>query len=132
MSLRAGVVGRREVGDDDADVLLLAGCREQVREGARGDVGDRAVANLLRVEVVEVGRHLVEQDENGLVAVEELEPVLLVRRLGTAGPERLELIALAELIGDLAPEEVVRIVATVERRDAALEPKADAPGIPAQ
>ena len=117
MSLRAGVVGRREVGDDDADVLLLARRREQVGEGAGGDVGDRAVAHLLRVEVVEVRRHLVEQDEDGLVALEELEPVLLVRRLGTAGPERLELIALAKLVGDLAPEEVVRVVAAVERRD---------------
>ena len=103
--LGAGVVGRGEIGDDDADVLLLAGGRQQIGEGAGGDVGDGAVAHLLRVEVVEVGRHLVEQDEDGLIAFEELEPVLFVRRLGTAGPESLELLALAELIGDLAPEE---------------------------
>ena len=61
----AGVVGGGEVGDDDADVLLLAGSREQVGEGAGGDVGDGAVAHLLRVEVVEIRRHLVEQDEDG-------------------------------------------------------------------
>ena len=117
MSLRASVVRGRKVGHDDADVLLLAGRRQQVREGAGGDVGDRAIANLLRVEVVEVRRHLVEQDQDWIVALEELEPVLLVRRLGTAGPERLELIALAELVGDLAPEEVIRVVPAVERRD---------------
>ena len=115
----AGVVGRREVGDDDADVLLLARRRQQIGEGAGGDVGDRAVAHLLGVEVVEVGRHLVEQDEDRLVALEQLEPVLLVRRLRPAGPERLELIALAELVGDLAPEEVVGVVAAVEGGDAA-------------
>ena len=64
MSLATGVVGRRQVGDDDADVLLLAGRREQVGEGPRGDVGDGAVADLLGVEVVEVRRHLVEQDQD--------------------------------------------------------------------
>ena len=94
MSLAAGVVGGRKVGDDDADVLLLAGGRQQVGEGARGDVGDGAIAHLLGVEVVEVRRHLIEQDEDGLVALEELEPVLFVRRLGPAGPERPELIRL--------------------------------------
>ena len=62
--LGAGVVGRGEVGDDDADVLLLAGRGEQIGEGAGGDVGDGAVADLLRVEVVEVRRHLIEQDED--------------------------------------------------------------------
>ena len=77
---RAGVIGRGEVGDDDADILLLAGGREQVGEGARGDVGDRAVAYLLRVEVVEVGRHLVEQDEDGLAR----------RRTASASPFRPE------------------------------------------
>ena len=117
MSLRAGVVGGGEVGDDDADVRLLAGGREEVGEGAGGDVGDGAVAHLLRVEVVEVRRHLIEQDEDGLVALEELQPVLFVRRLGTAGPERLELLAFAELVGDLAPEEVVGVVAAVEGGD---------------
>ena len=66
---------------------------------------------------MEVGRHLVQQDQDGLVAVEEFEPILLVRCLGPAGPERLELLALAELIGDLAPEEMVRVVAAVEGRD---------------
>ena len=66
---------------------------------------------------MKVGRHLIEQDEDGLVALEELEPVLLVRRLGPAGPERLELVALAELVGDLAPEEMIGVVAAVEGGD---------------
>ena len=113
----AGVVGRREVGDDDADILLLAGRREKIGEGASGDIGDRAVTHLLRVEIVEVGRHLVEQDENGMLALEELEPVLFVRGLRAARPERFELIPFAELVGDLAPKEVVGIVAAVESSD---------------
>ena len=126
------VVGRREVGNDDADVLLLARRREQIGKGPRGDVGDGAVADLLRVEVVEVRRHLIEQNENRLIAIEELEPVLLIRGLGAACPERLELVALAELIGDLAPEEVVWIVAAVEGSDVWRLLKAEACGIPAQ
>ena len=93
----AGIIGSGEVGDDDADVLLLAGRGEQIREGARGDISDGAVAHFLGIEVVEVGRHLVEKDQDRLTAIEELQPVRLVRRLGAAGPERLELISLAEL-----------------------------------
>jgi hypothetical protein len=112
-----GRVGGGEVGDHHAEVGLLAGGRERVGEGARGDVGDRAVANLLGVEVVEVGRHLIEQDEDGLSAVKQRQPVLLIRSLGTIGLKRLELFALAELIGDCAPEAVVRVVAPTEGGD---------------
>ena len=53
----------------------------------------------------------------GVLAVKKLEPVLFVRSLGTAGPECFELLAFAKLIGDLAPKEVVRVVATVEGGD---------------
>jgi hypothetical protein len=50
---------------------------------------------------VEVRRHLIEQNQDGIVALEEPEPVLFVRRLGTARPERFELISLVKLAGDL-------------------------------
>ena len=50
----------------------------------------------------------------GSFAFEELEPVLFIRGLGTARPEGLELLTLAELIGDLAPKEMVWVVAAVE------------------
>ena len=63
---------------------------------------------------MEVRRHLVEQDQDRSVAVEELDPVALAWRLGTGGPERRELLAFAELGGDLAPEEVLRAVSPVE------------------
>ncbi len=55
----AGVVGRRQVRDDDADVFLFARRREQIGKGTSGDVGDRAITHLLRIEVVEVRRHLI-------------------------------------------------------------------------
>jgi hypothetical protein len=110
----ARIVGRREIGNDDANVFLLARRCQQVGEGARGDVRHRAVAHLLGVEVVEVRWHLIEQNENGLITLKELQPVLLVRRFGTARPECFELIPLAELVGDLAPEEVVWVIAAVE------------------
>ena len=42
----------------------------------------------------------------GSVAFKKHEPVLLIRRLGTARPECLKLISFAELVGDLTPEEV--------------------------
>src|SRR5690606_7178158 len=47
--LATRVVGRSQVGDDDAHVALLARRREQVREGTRRDVGHGAVAYLLSV-----------------------------------------------------------------------------------
>src|SRR5207244_7985001 len=59
----AGVVGGGEVGDDDADVALLARGRDEVGKGTGGDIGDGPVPHLLRVEVVEIRWHLVEQNE---------------------------------------------------------------------
>ena len=53
----------------------------------------------------------------GSLALEQLEPVLFVWGLRAARPERLELIPFSKLIGDLAPEEVVGIVAAVESGD---------------
>ena len=113
----SGVVGGGQIRDDDADIALLAGGGEEVREGAGRDVGDGAVAHGLGVEIVEVRRHLVEEDQDRALTVEQLEPVLLVRRLRTRRLEVAECVALAELVGDLAPEEVVRAVAAVEGGD---------------
>src|ERR1017187_5112840 len=64
---------------------------------------------------MEIWRQFVEQDQDGLAAIEELQPVLLVGRFGSAGPERSELLALAELAGDFTPKEMIRVVASVER-----------------
>ena len=52
-----------------------------------------------------------------MLSLEKLEPVLLVRSFWAACPESLELISFAELVSDLAPEEVVRTVAAVEGGD---------------
>src|SRR5690606_3346420 len=105
------------IRDNDADVPLLARSREQVREGASCDVGYGAVAHFLRVEVVEVRRHLVEKNQDPLVASEKLDPILLIRCLRTRRPGRAELLTLAQLLSELAPEEGVRAVAAVEGRD---------------
>jgi len=74
----------------------------------------------LGVEVVEIGRHLIEENKDRLTAFEELEPVLFVRGLGPTSPECLELISLAELTGNFPPEEIVGVVASVEGSDAGL------------
>ena len=86
-------------------------------ESAQGDVRDGAVSHGLGVEVVEVRRHLVQKDEDRLLALEQMQPVGLIGRLRSGGPELPEQFALAELVGDRAPEELLRGVAPVERRD---------------
>jgi hypothetical protein len=63
----AGVVGGSKVRDNDTDVSLLASGRDKVGKGAGGNVGDGAVPHFLRVEVVEIRWHLVEQNEDGRV-----------------------------------------------------------------
>ena len=64
---------------------------------------------------MKIWRHLVEQDQDGLTAVEEIQPILFVGSFGSACPERSELFAFAELAGDIAPKEMIRVVASVER-----------------
>ena len=64
----AGVVGGSQVGDNDADVALLASGGNKIGKGAGGDIGNGAISH-------------------------------------------------AELIGNLTPEEVVGVVATVEGSD---------------
>jgi hypothetical protein len=44
--LGAGVIGGGEIGDDDADVALLAGGRDEVGKGAGGNVGDGPIATF--------------------------------------------------------------------------------------
>src|SRR5262249_39839001 len=68
-----GIVGGGEIGNDDADVTLLAGGRDKVGKGADSDVRDSAVPYLLCVEVVEIRGHLVEQNEDGRAAVKEIQ-----------------------------------------------------------
>jgi hypothetical protein len=66
---------------------------------------------------VEVGRHLIQQDEDGPVTLKELQPVLFIRRLWARSPEGSELIPLAKLVGDFPPEVVVGTVPTVQGCD---------------
>ena len=66
---------------------------------------------------MEIGRHLVEQDQDWTSTLEQFEPVLLVRGLRASRPESAEFVALSKLFGDLTPEEVIRVVAAIEGRD---------------
>jgi hypothetical protein len=113
----AGIVGCGQIGYHHADIFLFAGGGQQVGKCAGGNIRDGAVSDLLGVKIVEIGRHLVKQDKDRLVSIEKLEPVFLVRGLGTAGPEGRKLICLAELIGDLSPEKMIGIIAAVESGD---------------
>ena len=97
--------------------MLLTGRGEEVCEGARRDIGDRAVADLLRVKIVKIRRHLVEKDEDRSLTVEEVKPVLLIGCLRTGRPEFPKCVALAELLGNFSPEEVVGVVAPVKGGD---------------
>ena len=51
------------------------------------------------------------------VSPSKLQPVLFVWSLGAAGPEGFKLLAFAELVGNLTPEEVVGVVATIKGSD---------------
>src|SRR4029434_10601072 len=66
---------------------------------------------------VEIRWHLIEQNEDRRAAIKKLQPVLFVWSLGDAGPEGFLWRAFAKLIGNLAPEEMVGVVATVESGD---------------
>ena len=84
--LRCAGVGAGEVGDDDAAAFELEGGREQVGQRERRDLGQRAAADDAGDGVVEIGRQLIEKDENRLVA-DQVDPVLLGRRLRSVLPE---------------------------------------------
>ena len=75
------MVGGIEVGNDDADVGLFAGGGQQVRKGAGGNVSNGARANGASGEVFEVRGQFIQQDEDGVFAVEELEPGFFARGL---------------------------------------------------
>ena len=64
---------------------FLARRGEKVRERARRNVGHGPIADLLRREVVEVRWHLVEQNQDGAVALEEVQPVPLSSGASRAG-----------------------------------------------
>ena len=114
--VRAGFIRRREVRDDDGHVCLLAGGRKHVGECAGGDIRHRPRPDLLRRQVMEVRRHLIQQNEDRTL-VEQLQPVLLVWCFRPVRPEVSELPRLAELLRNLTPKEMIRAVATIEGSD---------------
>ena len=63
---------------------------------------------------MEIGWHLVQQDEDRLVAFKEVEPIPFVRRFRAAVPKDTELFPLPQLVGDFTPEEVIGVVTAVE------------------
>ena len=79
--LCTGLVGGGEIGDHETNVLKprLAQGDEQVGERRPGDRGKVGVTDGLGPGVLEVGRQLVQQDEEGL-ALEKVDPRRLARR----------------------------------------------------
>ena len=100
------MIAARKIRDDDAEALQFQRGGQQVRDGVDRDVRERAAADGLRDAVTEIGRQLVEQDQGRLVA-DEVDPVLLVRRLRAALVEFDEIVGLAQLLGDVAPQVLV-------------------------
>ncbi len=81
------VVGCVQVGNDDADVGFVFRSHEQIRKGGSYDVGDGTVPEGLRIVVVEIGRKLVKQyEDGGINGAEELKPCGSVRRLHAGEP----------------------------------------------
>ena len=103
-----------QVRDHHAHVRELARSAEHVGKGAGGNVGDGTGTSSARAQVLEVWRQLVQQDEGGLVGLEQAGPVGLIGGLGARNPEPLEGLALAQLVGDFTPQIVLRAVASVE------------------
>ena len=101
---RPRAVGRLEVGDHQADVAqLVPPDRDQeVRQRGGGDRGEVRVADALRGRVDEVGRQLVQHDDQR-PAPEEVHPRGLARR-GQRRVVVVELLLAAELPGDGAPD----------------------------
>ena len=100
----ARIVTGKEVGDNDGDVLFLAGSAEHVGKGASHDVSDCTLAETLGDEVVEVGRHFIEEDEDRAGVIKKGKPVFFLRRPRAFGPETAEKLTSAQLGGDVALE----------------------------
>ena len=117
--LGLGLVGAREVGDHDGAVWQFQRGAHQAGEAVDRHVGQRALAEYLRAGVVEIGRQFVKQDQGRLVP-DDFLPLTLIDGLGAVRPIRLDGFCSPELGGDFAPDEVVGVVATVERSNARL------------
>ena len=100
----AGAVGRLEVRDHHADVgqLVLRDGVQQVRQRRGGDDRQVGVTDGFRGGVDEVGRQLVQHDDERF-ALEQVHPGRLPggRQWSVVV---IELLALAELLGDGAPD----------------------------
>src|ERR1019366_1173957 len=103
-----------EVGNNHTDVGLLAGGGQEVGECAGGDVRHGACADRAGGEVFEVGRHFIQQAEDGVFAFEQFGASPFLRGPPAGKPTILATGGPAELLGDVAPEEVRRAVAAVE------------------
>jgi hypothetical protein len=111
------LVAARQVGDDHTAARQLDGRGEQVADGVGDQIGQGAPAHGAGVGVEQVGRQLVQQDQGRLVA-DDLHPLLLVDSAGAVDPVRAYQVGLAQLLGDLAPDVMFRVVSPVEGGDA--------------
>ena len=119
----AGAVGRGEVGDHHADVAQLVAAHgdQQVGERRGGDRGQIGVADAPGRRVDEVGRQLVEHDEQGS-ALQQVDP----GALSGSGQRRVvvvEPLPLAELLGDGAPDAERRVALAAREGDHAHRPE---------
>ena len=96
-------VRARKVGQDQADVVHLGDCDEQVRQRGGGDDAQIGIADRDRDGVFEVRRKFVEE-QHQRVAAEQLLPGLGPRRTEQGRNVAGELLGLAELLGDRAPD----------------------------
>ena len=119
--LAAALVGRLEVRDHDRHVVQFADRDEHIRQRRRGDNREVRVANRLGLGVLEVRRQFVQQDEQRLAA-EQVFPCLLARRLKRRVVV-LELLLLAQLVCDRAPDAERRVALAARKADDADFPK---------
>ena len=105
-----------EVGDDDAGARAARQGVEQALKRADRQVAERGRADRLALRHLKIARQLVEQDQDGLVA-EHGDPFVDAGRLRTVAPERRHDVAAPELLGDVAPQQGVRVLVAVEDDD---------------
>ena len=102
-----------EVRDDDAGAGATRQRIEQPFERSDREVSKGRIADRLALGHLQIARQLVEKNEHRLVA-ERSNPFIDTGCAGSIAPERRHHLALAELLADKPPQEVLRILVAVE------------------
>src|SRR5260370_35258781 len=112
----------REICDDHASSRAAWQRIEQPFERPDREVSKGRISNRLTLGHLKIARQFVEKDQNRFVA-KDRNPLIDTRCPGSVAPERRHHLAMAELLGNEPPQEMLRILVAIENdnvRDAEL------------